>query len=538
MVTLTAVLSITTTMGTAVSADVGDSVVYLERDSVGRYRPTFDNAGLTRVLANMDSITAPAISPNSTRVAFSGSLVDGSLGRYAIYLVNMSGSNLTRLTSGNHGEFDPVWVNGGQSLIVSQNATGSITSSCCRLASVNVSSGQITALTGNIGAQRPAAIPNGSYVFFDTRDGVWRMHTSGGTRSLIAPWGYEATVSGNESEIAFVRDSGSSTHLRRVSASGGASTFLYSTPNQIENPVWVGDRIYFLEHSGLGYEGRGSVSLRSISRNGGSLRVERSFSSAVVGVSPGRGGDEMFFYRSDGLYRYYDIRPDGSLGSPIRGGTDYTSDWSSITSVNLDGDGDDEMFFYRADGLYSYYDIRADGRLAAPIKGGTDYASNWSAITAVDLDGDGKDEMFFYRADGLYRYYDIRADGRLGAPIKGGTDYTSNWSAITAVDLDGDGRDEMFFYRDDGLYSYYDIRADGRLGAPIKGGTDYASNWSAITAVDLDGDGQDEIFFYRADGLYRYYDIRADGRLGAPIKGGADYASNWSAVTSVRLPAR
>jgi len=198
-------------------------------------------------------------------------------------------------------------------------------------------------------------------------------------------------------------------------------------------------------------------------------------------------GDEMLFYRSDGLYRYHAVNNSGTLGTLIRGGSGYTSGWKSITSVDLDGEGQDEIMFYRDDGLYSYYDIRSDASLGSPIKGGTDYASGWSAITAVDLDGDGKDEMFFYRSDGLYRYYDIRADGRLGSPIKGGTDYTSHWSAITAVDLDGDGQDELFFYRDDGLYAFYNVRSNASLGSPIRSGSDLSPNWSVITAINLDG---------------------------------------------------
>ncbi len=103
-----------------------------------------------------------------------------------------------------------------------------------------------------------------------------------------------------------------------------------------------------------------------------------------------------------------------------------------IVGAAQDGD---EMFFYREDGLYRYYDIRPNGRLGAPILSGDDYTTGWDAITAVDLDGDGTDEMFFYREDGLYRYYDIRPNGRLGAPILSGDDYTRGWSAITAVDF-------------------------------------------------------------------------------------------------------
>ena len=472
-------------MGDVAAADAGDDVIYLERDRWGRYVPTADNQGHTRVLANLDSITPPAISPNRTQVAFSGGRGDGSLGRYAIYVIEFGGSNLRRLTNGSFAEFDPVWVNGGQTLVFAQNTTGSITSNCCRLASVGVNGGQITALTGNIGAQRPAAARNGTYVFFDTRDGVWRMRTGGGSRSLIAPWGYDATVSGNESEVAFVRKSGSSTHLRRVSSSGGASTLLYTTPNEIENPVWIGNRIYFVEHQGLGYDGRSSVTLRSVSRTGGSPRVERNLSDSVVGVGPGSKADEMFFYRDDGLYRYYDIAPDASLGTAIRAGEDYTSGWSSITSVNLDGDANDEIFFYRGDGLYRFYEIGSDASLGSPIRAGSDYTSGWSSITAVDLDGDGQDEMFFYREDGLYRYYDLRSNGRIGSPIRAGSDYTSGWDSITAVDLDGDGQDEMFFYREDGLYRYYNVNSNATLGSPIRAGSDYTNGWDAITSVNL-----------------------------------------------------
>jgi len=52
---------------------------------------------------------------------------------------------------------------------------------------------------------------------------------------------------------------------------------------------------------------------------------------------PPDGADEMFFYRDDGLFRYYDIKPDGQVGTPILAGDGYTAGWSSITAVDLDG---------------------------------------------------------------------------------------------------------------------------------------------------------------------------------------------------------
>ena len=249
-------------------------------------------------------------------------------------------------------------------------------------------------------------------------------------------------------------------------------------------------------------------------------------------------GDEMLFYRSDGLFRYYAVSSNGTLGALIRGGSGYTSGWESISSVDLDGDGQDEIMFYREDGLYRFYDIGADGGIGSPIKAGSDYTNGWDSITSVDLNSDGQDEMFFYRSDGLYRYYNVQSNGRLGSPIKAGADYTSGWDSITAVDLNGDGKDEMFFYRDDGLYRYYNVRSDGRLGSPINAGDSYTSGWGAITAVDLDGDGQDEMFFYRTDGTYRFYNVRSNGSLGSPLSQGSNFSSNWSVITSINLDGR
>ena len=97
-------------------------------------------------------------------------------------------------------------------------------------------------------------------------------------------------------------------------------------------------------------------------------------------------GDEIFFYRDDGLFRFYELSTIGTLSSPLLAGDNYTTGWTSITAVDLDGDGQDEMFFYRDDGLYRYYDIRPDGTLPSPILAGSEYTTGWDSITAIDLD--------------------------------------------------------------------------------------------------------------------------------------------------------
>ena len=523
----------------AVPASAEDqNTLYLELDDDGRYLPSIDHRGTGIALADIDSITAPALSPNGNRVAFSGLTGDESLGQYGLFIVDTTGSNLTQLTGGSFGEFDPVWVEDGETIIASQNNAGSLSANCCRLVRVDVDSGSITPITLNVGAIRPAAAAGGAFVFFDNTSGVWRMPTVGGHATILAAGGYDATVEPDESTIAYLVKSGSSFQLRRVASGGGTSHVLYSTSNELENPVWYNDRVYFVEYTGTGYDGRKSIFLKSVPVQGGTVRLERTFTNHVVGVTPGKNGDEILFYRDDGLFRYYDIRPDATLPSPISSGSNYTNNWSSITSIDLDGNGEDEMFFYRDDGLWRYYDIRSNGSIPGPSSAGDNYTKNWDATVALDLDGDGFDEMFFYRDDGLYRYYDIRPDGTIPKPMRAGSDYEQNWTSIVALDLDGDGQDEMFFYRQDGNYRYYNVDSTGNLGSPIRSGNDYDTGFTWISAIDLDGDSREELLFYRSDGSYVYQDVGETGLLGGVIRSGDEYTSGWSIITSVKLGPR
>ncbi|MGI9608755.1 MAG: FG-GAP-like repeat-containing protein, partial [Acidimicrobiia bacterium] len=432
-------------LGGAATAAIDGGFTYLERDSQGRFRPVYESSGSTTLLADRDSITAPSISADGTRVAFSGAIGNESHGAYAIYLVNTNGSGLTQLTAGSYGELDPDWSPDGSSLVFSLNNTGSITAtSCCKLATVDTTTGVVTTLTDNVGAIRPSYAPNGASILYDNPAGVWTISSAGGAATLRAAGGRDATFSPDSGSIAFLTTSGATTSIQTVSAAGGTATIRYSTSRSIESPVWVGSRIYFIEYTGSGWDGRTSVQIRSVPAAGGTAVVERSFSGPVAGLSMSGGdpADEMFFYRDDGLYRYYDIRSNGTLPAPILAGSGYTAGWDSIVSVDLDGDGQDEMLFYRQDGLYRYYHVRPDGTLPVPLLAGDDYTNGLDQIAAIDLDGDGQDELFVYRDDGLFRYYDINADGTLPAPLLQGSGYTAGWDSITGVDLDGDGQDE------------------------------------------------------------------------------------------------
>ena len=104
----------------------------------------------------------------------------------------------------------------------------------------------------------------------------------------------------------------------------------------------------------------------------------------------------------------------------------------------------DEMFFYGDNGTFRYYDIGPEGRIGSPILAGDGYTEGWSVISAVDLDGDGQDELFFYRADGLFRFYDVKPNGSLGTPLLAGDGYSKDWSAVVALNLDQVRCDDPF----------------------------------------------------------------------------------------------
>ena len=521
-------------IATPVLGDVGDNVAYLLPDDEYRYRPAVDEQGVVTVLADIDSITPPAFSPDRTKIAFSGAVGDESLGLYALFVVNVDGSGLTQLTQGSFGEFDPVWSPDGRTIAVAQNPGGTL-STCCRIVKVDANSGVETILTPIAGVARPSFSDDGSFIVYDTVSGLFRIPADGGSSSFLASGGFNASVAPGNQTVVFLATNGASHEIRTVSALGGPATTLYTTTDGLENPSWIDNRIVFTQYAGMGYDGRLNVRLISIDESGGDLKIERAFPDHVVGVSVSPGNDELFFYRDDGLFRFYEIRSDASLPTPLLAGGGYTTGWSSITSVDLDGDSQDEMFFYRDDGLFRYYQVRPDGTLPSPLLAGDGYTTGWSSITSVDLDGDSQDEMFFYRDDGLFRFYHVREDGTLPSPLLAGDGYTTGWSSITSVDLDGDSQDEMFFYRDDGLFRFYHVREDGTLPSPLLAGDGYTTGWSSITSVDLDGDSQDEMFFYRDDGLYRFYNIKADGTLGVALSGGTDFETGWSTITSVDI---
>ena len=263
---------------------VDSPLTYLERDpSDGKYEVIYEDAGGPSTVGYRDSLTSPAISPDGSKIAFSGVVGDGSLGLYAIFLINVDGTGVEQLTDGSFAELDPSWSPDGSEIVFSLNDTGSYDiSTCCRVAKVDVSTGVVSTVTGNNGAVRPAFSPNGATIAFENPTGIYTVSANGGSSTLRGANGQDPTYSPDGSRIAYVVRSGSTFSLRTVPAAGGSALTLYSTARSIEAPDWEGDRIYFVEHDGFGYDSRSDVEIKSIASSGGSPILERQFSGTVA----------------------------------------------------------------------------------------------------------------------------------------------------------------------------------------------------------------------------------------------------------------
>ena len=69
------------------SAALADGSTQLDPDGSLRYEPVFVDESGTTTVADIDSLTSPAISPDGSEIAFSGSLGDESLALYVLFVV-------------------------------------------------------------------------------------------------------------------------------------------------------------------------------------------------------------------------------------------------------------------------------------------------------------------------------------------------------------------------------------------------------------------------------------------------------------------
>jgi hypothetical protein len=298
---------------------------------------------------------------------------------------------------------------------------------------VDVSTGSITNVTGSNGVVRPAVSPTQQLLAYDNISGIFLVPSSGGSSTLLAPGGFDPSFSPDGSALAFVTKSGGNHSIASIGVTNGTSNILYTTSKTIESPVWVENRIFFMEHLGLGYDGRSAVTVRSISVVGGNATTEKSFERTVaefdvsvrtdraliVDDFDGGGRDDLAEMRSaDGAWLVHESS--GNSFEPAVWSSPFSppTGWSSI-SGDFTGDGRADIANY-SPGNGTWWISKSSGSSFSTSR----WAYGWPASKkweqyGGDFNGDGLEDVASYSP----------VDGSLWVSVSTGTGFKiSQWN--------------------------------------------------------------------------------------------------------------
>ena len=472
-------------IGLPALAEIDDPAAYLQRGEDGVFELVIDDQGDT-ITVSENPITSPSFSPDGSQVAFTAALGDGSLGLYAIFVVDVDGTGLVQVTSGSYGELDPAWHPEGEEIFFSLNDTQSYSrTTCCRLAKVDVSTQSVSTITGNNGAIRPSVSPSGDQVVFENATGLYLISSGGGSSTLLVAGGMDPAYSPAGSEIAYIHRTSSTDSLRKVALSSGTVTTLFSTSKTIEAPTWIDGRIYFVEHDGFGYDSRTNVKVRSVSESGGAALTEMTFGGVVAEFDIGQEPDVSKGFR----FASGDFNDDRLDDIVYRGPCD-------------SGVGDCWIVHLSNGSAYSEAQDWGNGAYFSPD-------SDDFGLVAGDFDNDGLDDIAYRGFCGsqvpCWRVQPSTGNGFLYGQNWGNGAYFSPDSddfGLVAGDFDNDGLDDIAYRGFCGSQV-----PCWRVQPSTGNGFLYGQNWGngayfspdsddfGLVAGDFDNDGLDDIAY-------------------------------------------
>lgn len=220
----------------------------------------------------------PAFSPDGRRVAYSAPVGDGSLGRYALFVVGVDGNGRRQLTAPRIGDFDPAWSPDGTSIAVSRDERGNFEPSCCTLWVIGADGQGERRLSGATFAKQPTWSPDGRQLAFTAPEGLRAVDVATDAHRLVAQGALSwPTFSPDGQNLAAVRRTGAESGTVSVLSPGGgevrdtAAGFGGGLP---EAPVWgEGGSIYHLSTFGIGEDGRTRAEAVRTDVGGGSYQI-------------------------------------------------------------------------------------------------------------------------------------------------------------------------------------------------------------------------------------------------------------------------
>ena len=202
-----------------------------------------------------------AFSPDGKRVAYSAPVGDGSLGRYALFVVNVDGSGRRQLTAPRIGDFDPAWSPDGASIAVSRDERGNFEPSCCTLWVIGADGQGERRLNGATFAKQPAWSPDSRQLVFAAPEGLRVVDVATDAHRLVAfgalSW---PTFSADGQFVAAARRTGPESGTVSVVPQGGGElrdTAAGAGGGMPEALTWgEAGSIYHLSTFGIGEDGR------------------------------------------------------------------------------------------------------------------------------------------------------------------------------------------------------------------------------------------------------------------------------------------
>lgn len=367
------------------------------------YIMRYDGSGLTR-LTNLTAIDRePAPSPDGTRIAFVSSRDDadpqncGKDGKpncvFNLYVMNIDGSNVTRLTNTVAQDTMPVWSNGGSALAFTSNRDDPDPKTC-----------------GQSG--KPACVTH-VYLMNINGSGQTRLTSNPVANPNAANW--DPNFSPDDTKIAFVSNRDGNAEIYTINSDGSNLTRLTNNPANDAHPAWSpdGKQIAFETNR------EGSFRIYTMNANGSNqLRI-----TSVQGEDrrpiwlPGCAERIVFASNRDGgVFRIFAVDPDGSnltrLTSAPAGATATTPDdfpaWSGlpetlrvpgpccVPGVAFDSirDGNPEIYIMRDDGA------RLTRLTVNPARDSNPAPSPDGTRIAFQSNRDGRFQIYVINVDG------------------------------------------------------------------------------------------------------------------------------------------
>ena len=214
-----------------------------------------------RRVSTRRAVGRPSVSPEGGRIAFAGPLTDDSDGRYALYVVDVRGTGLRRITAPVYADLDPAWSPDGRWIAFSRSTRGNLNRPCCVLGMISTDGRRRIRLLANTGGgTHPAWSPDSRQLAFTGMGGIWVVRSDGSRpRLLVRGRASQPAWSPDGQRIAFVQHlSETRSRIVTVASTGGQARVVENMTGLVEAPVWGPDSrtLWFVYYHGLGDEGR------------------------------------------------------------------------------------------------------------------------------------------------------------------------------------------------------------------------------------------------------------------------------------------